>query len=162
MEKMKKVLFGLLTAIMLISFPVTEMSPQFGMIRAEAASINKKTAKLSVGKTTTLKIKGAKGKIKWKSSNTEVATVSSKGKVTGVPRRIIVLTYRNHTADYYRRIPFHVYLNVLCFTARFFLFILTISSLTRIVFHETKKRERTAPPTVRSFSHLMCVPQAVP
>ena len=79
-----------------------------------------------------------------------------------VPRRIIVLTYRNHTADYYRRIPFHVYLNVLCFTARFFLFILTISSLTRIVFHETKKRERTAPPTVRSFSHLMCVPQAVP
>ena len=83
MEKMKKVLFGLLTAIMLISFPVTEMSPQFGMIRAEAASINKKTAKLSVGKTTTLKIKGAKGKIKWKSSNTEVATVSSKGKVTG-------------------------------------------------------------------------------
>lgn len=83
MEKMKKVLFGLLTAIMLISFPVTEVSPQLGMIRVEAASINKKTAKLSVGKTTTLKIKEAKGKINWKSSNTEVATVSSKGKVTG-------------------------------------------------------------------------------
>lgn len=87
---------------------------------------------------------------------------SKAGRYSPVPRRIIVLTYRNYTADYFRNIPFHVYLNVLCFTARFFLFILTISSLTRIVFHETKKRERTAPTTVRSFSHLMCVPQAVP
>ena len=79
-----------------------------------------------------------------------------------VPRRIIVLTYRSHTADYHRHIPSHVSLNVLCFTARFFLFILTIPALIRIVFHVTKKRERTAPTTVRSFSHLMCVPQAVP
>lgn len=79
-----------------------------------------------------------------------------------VPRQFIVLAYRSHTADYYRRIPFHVYLNVLCFTARFFLFILTIPALIRIVFHVTKKRERTAPTTVRSFPHLMCVPQAVP
>ena len=79
-----------------------------------------------------------------------------------VPRRIIVLTYRSLVAYCFRNIPFHGFLNVLCFTARFFLFILTIPALTRIVFHETKKRERTAPPTVRSFSHLMCVPQAVP
>ena len=79
-----------------------------------------------------------------------------------VPRRIIVLTYRSFVAYCFRNIPFHVFLNVLCFTARFFLFILTIPALIRIVFHVTKKRERTAPTTVRSFPHLMCVPQAVP
>ena len=87
---------------------------------------------------------------------------SHKSSGSYVPRQFIVLAYRSHTADYYRRIPFHVYLNVLCFTARFFLFILTIPALIRIVFHVTKKRERTAPTTVRSFPHLMCVPQAVP
>ena len=48
--------------------------------------------------------------------------------------------------------PFFSYLNVLFFAARFFLLILTIRGSTRIVFHVTKKRERTAPPTVRSFS----------
>ena len=87
---------------------------------------------------------------------------SHKSSGSYVPRQFIVLAYRSHTADYYRRIPFHVYLNVLCFTARFFLFILTIPALIRIVFHVTKKRERTAPTIVRSFPHLMCVPQAVP
>lgn len=103
--------------------------------------------------------------IKWKSAKGYKCIVEDAGNEFGfqtVPRQFIVLAYRSHTADYYRRIPFHVYLNVLCFTARFFLFILTIPALIRIVFHVTKKRERTAPTTVRSFPHLMCVPQAVP
>ena len=56
----------------------------FGCITTEAASkvkLNKKKVTLYVGKTTTLKLKGTKQKIKWSSSNKTIATVSSKGKV---------------------------------------------------------------------------------
>lgn len=74
-----------------------------------------------------------------------------------VPRRIIVLTYRSHTADYYRYIPFHVYLNVLSFAARFFQFILTIPALIRIVFHVTKKeKEQPLPQFVLSLISCVC------
>ncbi len=79
-----------------------------------------------------------------------------------VPRRIIVLTYRSFVAYCFRNIPFHVFLNVLCFTARFFLFILTIPSLTRIVFHETKKeKEQPLPQFVLSLISCVCRKQCL-
>lgn len=51
-------------------------------IQADAAvKISAKKKTLTVGQSVTLKIKGTKKKVKWSSSNKQVATVSSKGKV---------------------------------------------------------------------------------
>lgn len=57
----------------------------FASLPVQAASpvISKKAITLTIGKSTTLKVKNAKGKIKWKSSNSKIASVSKRGKVTG-------------------------------------------------------------------------------
>lgn len=47
------------------------------------AYLNKTSAVILVGKTTTFKVAGTKKKVTWKSSNKTIATVNSKGKVTG-------------------------------------------------------------------------------
>ena len=47
-----------------------------------APKISAKSKTLAAGKSFALKVKGAKGKIKWSSTNRKVATVTSKGKVT--------------------------------------------------------------------------------
>lgn len=47
------------------------------------AYLNKTSAVIFVGKTTTFKVAGTKKKVTWKSSNKTIATVNSKGKVTG-------------------------------------------------------------------------------
>lgn len=52
-------------------------------VQAASPVISKKTITLTVGKSITLKVKNAKGKIKWKSSNSKIASVSKRGKVTG-------------------------------------------------------------------------------
>lgn len=54
------------------------------LVPVNAASINKKSVALTVGKTTTLKIKGTHSRVTWSSSNKSVATVTSKGKVKGI------------------------------------------------------------------------------
>ena len=51
-------------------------------ITVEAPSISKKSYTIFVNKTYTLKIKGTTQKIKWSSSDKNIATVNSKGKVT--------------------------------------------------------------------------------
>ena len=45
---------------------------------ASAIKLNKKTAKIAVGKSVTLKVRGTKKKVKWKSSKKSVATVMSR------------------------------------------------------------------------------------
>ena len=47
------------------------------------ARLNKTSVKVSEGSTVKLKVLGASGKVKWSSSNKKIATVSSKGVVTG-------------------------------------------------------------------------------
>lgn len=56
----------------------------FSAVPAQAAApaISKKSVSLYVGKSTTLKVKNSKGKIKWKSSNHKVAAVNKSGKIT--------------------------------------------------------------------------------
>ncbi|HIR27934.1 MAG TPA: Ig domain-containing protein [Candidatus Choladousia intestinigallinarum] len=51
-------------------------------VTVQSPSISKKSATLQKGKTLTLKLSGTNQKVTWKSSNKNVATVSSKGKVT--------------------------------------------------------------------------------
>lgn len=61
----------------------------------EAASkvkLNKKKVTLYVGKTITLKLKGAKKKVKWSSNKKSVATVSSKGKVKAKKKGTATIT----------------------------------------------------------------------
>jgi len=52
-------------------------------IRSEAASLSRKAATIGAGQKVTLKVKGTSKKAKWSSSKKSVATVSSKGVVTG-------------------------------------------------------------------------------
>lgn len=53
-------------------------------IQADAATVklNKKTAAMYVGETTTLKVTGTSKKVTWSTTNKAVATVTSKGKVS--------------------------------------------------------------------------------
>ncbi len=51
-------------------------------VKPKKPTLNKKSAVLNPGATLQLKLRNAKGKVRWKSSNKAVAAVSKKGKVT--------------------------------------------------------------------------------
>ena len=53
-------------------------------VNAATMKLNKKKATIYVGQAVTLKVKGKKKKVKWKSTNKKVAKVNKKGKVTGL------------------------------------------------------------------------------
>ena len=76
MRKMTKKLMIMFTMMMLSLFMVL---PAY----AGTVKLNKKSATIKVGKTLQLKVQGTKKKATWKSSDKAVATVSSKGVVTG-------------------------------------------------------------------------------
>ena len=67
-------------------------------MKAEAATVklNKTKATIYAGKTVTLKLKNA-SKVIWKSSNTKIAKVSSKGVVTGIGKGTATITATNKT-----------------------------------------------------------------
>lgn len=52
------------------------------VITVETPKLNKTSSSLKTGSTLQLKLTGTKQKITWKSSNTSIATINSKGKVT--------------------------------------------------------------------------------
>ena len=65
-----------------------------------ATKLSKKTANIKVGKSKTLKLKGASGKVTWKSSKKSVATVSSKGVVKAKKAGIATITATNRGKSY--------------------------------------------------------------
>lgn len=83
MKKFKKVT----AAMMAFSLAATAIAPAgsvpSNIHAASKVTLNRKSADITVGKTVQLKVKGTKKKIKWSSSNTYVAKVTQKGKVTG-------------------------------------------------------------------------------
>ena len=86
-KKMKKckrisIIVMLCLLITMIAVPAT----------ASAASINKKSITLNVGKKYTLKVKGTKKRIIWSSNKKSVVTVSSKGVVKAVKKGNAVIT----------------------------------------------------------------------
>lgn len=83
-EQMRKRVFILLTMLILACGSATVFSTVTTPITAEAAAvkINKKKLTLYKGKKYKLKITGTKGKVTWKSTNSSVAKVNSKGVVT--------------------------------------------------------------------------------
>lgn len=85
MKKMKKFI-GILLFILTFGLATTVTIPQIGNcieVQAATISLNRKSASIYIGKSTQLKVNNYTRKIKWSSSNTQVATVSSTGKVTG-------------------------------------------------------------------------------
>ena len=67
---------------------------------AGTAKLSKKKANIYVGCCVTLKLNGAPAsRVKWKSSNKKIATVTSKGKVTGIRKgkAYAIATYKGRT-----------------------------------------------------------------
>lgn len=79
MGKVKKLLAVLLALALTVTAFV--MESENAQAAKKKPKLNKKKATLYVGKTTQLKVKNTKKKVKWSSSKKSVATVSKKGKV---------------------------------------------------------------------------------
>lgn len=77
---MTKTIKRTITAGILV-FSLTASLTHPAAANAASVKINKKKLTLSTGKTARLKIKGASGKVTWKSSNKKVAAVNKKGTV---------------------------------------------------------------------------------
>jgi hypothetical protein len=76
-----KSLISCLFSVLMLTLTLSVINP---MTAQAAVKLNKTEASVKVGKTTKLKIKGAKSaKVKWSSSKKKIATVSNKGVVTG-------------------------------------------------------------------------------
>lgn len=73
MKKLSK-LITLVMLVFILAVPAMEV---------QAASLNRKTATICVTGSVKLKVKGTSKKVKWRTGNKSVATVSSSGKVTG-------------------------------------------------------------------------------
>ena len=63
-------------------------------VTVRKASINKASLTLGEGKTYTLRVKGIKGTVTWKSKNTKIATVNKNGKVTALKNGTVIISGR--------------------------------------------------------------------
>ena len=63
---------------------IVMMLPIHPVHAASKVSMSDKSKALAVGESCKLTVKGAKGTVKWSSSNKKVAKVTAKGKVTAV------------------------------------------------------------------------------
>lgn len=85
MKRMKKFI-GILLFVLTFGLASTITIPQIGTcvdVQAATVSLNKRSTSVYIGKTTQLKVNNYTGKVRWTSSNTSIATVSSAGKVKG-------------------------------------------------------------------------------
>ncbi|MDD6038610.1 MAG: Ig-like domain-containing protein, partial [bacterium] len=74
---MKKVIRNIVS-VLFLAFVIVMVYPQSAQA---AVKLNKTSATLFVGESVQLRVSGTSQKVTWKSGNTKVATVSSKGKV---------------------------------------------------------------------------------
>jgi len=82
MKKLKKMVIALFMVFAMVSPIVLPIAGNVAVAEAATVKITPKTLTMDIGKTKVLKITGTKAKITWKSSDKNVATVSSKGNVT--------------------------------------------------------------------------------
>ena len=78
MRCIKKLAFVL---AMMLMVPVLSLAAPTCVVESSAASLSGTSLTMSVGEKYKLKLDGVTGDVKWKSKNTSVATVNSKGKV---------------------------------------------------------------------------------
>lgn len=85
MRKIKKLIITLLASLALLCGASAVFPGAAGMETVEAATVklNKTTLTLSTGQKYRLKVTGTSQKVKWKSSDSKIASVGSKGLVTG-------------------------------------------------------------------------------
>lgn len=98
MKRHKRLLTLILTAIVLICSLFTTTGST--AVKAATVKLNKKTAVMAAGQTLSLKLKKAKGRIVWKSSNRNVAAVTGKGKVTAKRKGTVTITAKNKKKNY--------------------------------------------------------------
>ena len=84
---MKKKMYLLTALVSVLTFAFIISSSIEAKVR-----ISKKRITLNVSEKHTLRLKGAKSGVKWKSSNPKVAKVSKKGKVTAIRRGKTTIT----------------------------------------------------------------------
>lgn len=84
MRKLKKLLSATLLALSIVAsnVPIQNIFGANEVVQAASVKLSKSSLTLYVGKSSTLKVTGTKSKVKWSSSNKNIATVTSKGKVT--------------------------------------------------------------------------------
>ena len=87
---MRKQMAKILTAVLLLG-TLTDVSTA----KAVAPKLNKSKLTLYIGSNYTLKVKKASGKVKWTSGKKSVATVSSKGVVTGKKKGTVKITVKS-------------------------------------------------------------------
>lgn len=90
MKKISNLKKPIISIVLILTLVITVV-PAYSSAKAKV-KLNKKTVKLYVGKTTTLKLKNNKKKVKWSSSNKKVATVSKKGKVKAIKKGKATIT----------------------------------------------------------------------
>jgi len=89
---MKKLFIAILTVAMMTTAMHSLNQTSFITEVEAAVKMNKTKATIVKGKTLTLKVLGTKKKVTWSSSNKNVATVSSKGKVTAKRKGTCTIT----------------------------------------------------------------------
>jgi Bacterial Ig-like domain (group 2). len=87
----------LLSLLLIITLCLSIIPPSSA---SAAAKINKSKITLNVGDTYTLKLSGSTGRIKWKSSNADIVSVSSKGKLTAKSTGLVIITATAKTKEY--------------------------------------------------------------
>ncbi len=92
MKRAKKLLLALAFSVCLTFVAPTNTPIVQTAQAAKTVTINKKSATLYVGKTTTLKLKNTSKKPTWTTSNKKVATVSKSGKVTAKKAGKVTIT----------------------------------------------------------------------
>lgn len=93
---------GLSAAICLFVFSCLFcMSGNLANAAQKEVALNKASLKIVANRTYQLELKNAKGKIRWKTSDKKVATVSSKGKVTALAPGKCVISVKNK-GKYYK------------------------------------------------------------
>lgn len=101
MVKLVKKQFSFLLVFMLL---ITGLFVGNGTLKTASAAakpaLNLKTVSIQRGKSRTLKLLNARGKITWKSSNQAVASVNSKGKVTAKKAGTATITATNARKNY--------------------------------------------------------------
>lgn len=95
---MKKIKINKISVMFLVVIMIIGILPV--RIVAATVKLNKPKATIYVGSSTTLKISGAKSKVKWTTSNKKIATVTRKGKVTAKKAGTVTITAKLKKKSY--------------------------------------------------------------
>lgn len=102
MKKVNKIILSIIIILSILMIaPIISTEKSFSyIVDAANIKINKTKKTLYVGATYSLKISGTKSKVKWKSSNTKIATISSNGKITAKKKGSCTITAKVNNKKY--------------------------------------------------------------